>query len=86
MTDNKKKKNKYWIVEIRDDARLGHREGEISEKTIEGPFKSPDEAMIVKLNKYPSSPSVYYALRQNPKKPSKFIKMYSFEKGEFNED
>ena len=70
----------HWVVEKRDDAILGNVQGVQSQKTIEGPFDTYDEALEAR-GKYQRFSSTYYAVVVADTRPPSTKTEYNFVDG-----
>ena len=71
---------KHWVVEKRDDAILGNVEGVQSQKTIDGPFDTYEEALEARAQ-YQRFSSTYYAVIVADERPPPTCTQYNFVDG-----
>ena len=67
----------YWIIEFTDGAILGLVSGSRSQRTVEGPFDSYDDAMDAKRS-YTRYGCTYYGIRQSDSRPKDTQSNYEF--------
>ena len=67
----------FWIIEFTDGAILGLVSGSRSERTIDGPFESYDDAMNAK-RAYVRYGCTYYGIREASEQPKDTKDNYEF--------
>jgi len=67
----------FWILEKTDGAILGLASGSQSQRVIEGPFESWDDAFDVKRG-YRRYGCTYYTVVESAEEPTGYKKSYEF--------
>jgi len=67
----------FWLIEFSDAAILGFVSGSRSQRTIDGPFESYDDAMDAKSG-YRRNGCIYYGIRESDTRPRDTNSNYEF--------
>ena len=68
----------FWIVEKSDSAVLGFVSGTQSQRCVDGPFESYEQAMDVKLSSYRRYGCTWYTIVESKERPKYHSKAYKF--------